>query len=308
MQPLTSSQIRGTWGTVLLPINADDGIDYDRLGDEVEALIAAGVDGLYTNGTAGEFHTQTEDEFDRVSALVAARCERAGTPFQIGASHMSAQLSLERVRRSRHLKPGAFQIILPDWVVPSLDEAAAFLARVAEAAAPIGIVLYNPPHAKRTLDLAAIGALKRAVPAIVGVKMLDGNASWYGGMRAHVPDLSIFVPGHHLASGFFHGGHGSYSNAACLSPAGSVRWWRQMQTDMARAQDVERRLVDFFTRHILPLGQAGFSNPALDKLLAYVGGWADVGLRIRWPYKSVSQSDADRLRPIARAMVPEMFA
>lgn len=308
MKALTSEQIRGTWGTVLLPINADDSIDYARLGDEIDTLIAAGVAGLYTNGTAGEFHTQTEDEFDRVQALFAERCERAGMPFQIGASQMSPQLSLNRVRRSVGLRPGAFQVILPDWVTTGHDESVAFLSRMAEVADGIGLVLYNPPHAKRVLDMAAIGALKRAVPALVGVKVLDGNPSWYGAMRLRVPDLSVFVPGHHLASGVQHGAQGSYSNVACLSPAGSVRWWKLMQTDMAAALDVERRLIDFFAEYITPIGQAGYSNPALDKLLAEIGGWGTTGLRLRWPSKYLSQAEADRLKPIAREMVPEMFA
>ena len=71
---------------------------------------------------------------------------------------------------------------------------------------------------------------------------------------------------------------------------------------------IERRLIDFFARYITPIAQAGYSNPALDKLLAEIGGWADVGLRLRWPSKYLPQAEADRLKPIARAMVPEMFA
>ena len=39
MRPLGSEEIRGTWGSVLLPINADETIDYERLGDKaVDAL------------------------------------------------------------------------------------------------------------------------------------------------------------------------------------------------------------------------------------------------------------------------------
>ena len=74
-----------------------------------------GVNGLYTNGTAGEFHTQTEAEFDQIHELVAARCTAANLPFQIGANHMSFQLSLERIRRAHAFQPSAFQVILPDW-------------------------------------------------------------------------------------------------------------------------------------------------------------------------------------------------
>ena len=35
---------------------------------------------------------------------------------------------------------------------------------------------------------------------------------------------------------------------------------------------------------------------------------ADVGTRLRWPYRWIEAEVAERLRPIARAMVPELFA
>ena len=62
IQPLQADQLHGNWATLMLPIDADESIDYARLADELDALIAANVDGLYTNGTAGEFHTQSEAE------------------------------------------------------------------------------------------------------------------------------------------------------------------------------------------------------------------------------------------------------
>jgi dihydrodipicolinate synthase/N-acetylneuraminate lyase len=49
----------GTWATLLLPINLHDSVDYIRLGKEIDVLIASGVDGIYSNGTAGEFRAQS---------------------------------------------------------------------------------------------------------------------------------------------------------------------------------------------------------------------------------------------------------
>jgi len=307
MDPLTSEQIRGNWATLLLPINDDESIDYVRLGEELDALIAAGVDGVYTNGTAGEFHNQTEDEFDRVSLLLADRCGDAGVPFQIGVSHMSPRISLERLRRTAALQPGALQVILPDWVPVIDEEAVTFLCRMAEAADPIGLVLYNPPHAKRNLGPAEMGRLKVAVPALVGVKVADGDEAWYAAMRDHGAGLAVFVPGHHLATGYRLGTHGSYSNVACLHPAGAQRWYEQITADIDAALDVEVRLRAFMDEHIVPfMTKQGFSAPAVDKLLAAIGAWSDVGTRLRWPYRWIPESEATRLRPIARRAIPEI--
>jgi 4-hydroxy-tetrahydrodipicolinate synthase len=35
---------------------------------------------------------------------------------------MSPKISLERLRRVIALKPGAIQIILPDWIIPTMPE------------------------------------------------------------------------------------------------------------------------------------------------------------------------------------------
>ena len=66
MKPLQASEITGTYATLLLPINADDGIDFGRLEVQLDYLIRSGVDGIYAHGTAGEFYSLSEHEFTRV--------------------------------------------------------------------------------------------------------------------------------------------------------------------------------------------------------------------------------------------------
>ncbi|MBN1910914.1 MAG: dihydrodipicolinate synthase family protein [Pirellulales bacterium] len=308
MRPLTASEIRGNWASLLLPINQDDSIDYGRLSAEIDFLIDCRTDGIYSNGTACEFFTQTEDEFDRVSTMVAERCESAGRPFELGASHTSPQTTLSRVRRAASLRPGAIQVILPDWAPVGDDEAIAFFSRLAEAAEGIGLVLYNPPHAKRVLTPPVFEKLRRAVPSLVGLKVYDGPASWYAQMRDRAEGLSVFVPGQHLATGVLQGASGSYSNVACLHPAGAQAWWRLTQTDLPAALSLEHRVVAFLSRHVRPyISEHGYCNAACDKFLAAIGGWADIGTRLRWPYRFIPQEEADRLRPLAREILPEIL-
>lgn len=307
MTPLTAASLRGVWGSVLLPIDSDDGIDWGRLGAELDVLASSELDGVYAHGTAGEFHTLTEVEFDRVSALLAEACARTGKAFQIGASHPVAQLALDRVRRTRELAPGAFQVVFPDWLPLTDGECETFVCRMAEVAAPAPLVLYNPPHAKTLASPGLLGRLLDAVPSLVGIKVVGGDDAWYASMRAVLARCAVFVPGHHLAYGLTRGAHGSYSNVAALSPIGAARWYAQMRSDPDAAADVERRIAEFFALHIAPLQAAGLSNPALDKFLAAVGGWADIGLRIRWPYDSAPEDAVVPAREDAHALLPELF-
>lgn len=301
---------RGNWATLLLPIAADQSIDFGRLAEEIDLLVAARVDGIYSNGTAGEFHNQTEAEYAAIQTLLADKCRAAGMPFVIGACQPDPSLARERVTLARDLGPAAIQVVLPDWWPVTEAEALDFLDLMAEAAGPVPLILYNPPHAKRVLAPAELGRLVRAVPAVAGIKLADGDDAWYAAAREHLSGTALFVPGHHLATGMRHGvAAGAFSNVACLSPAGAQAWTDRMAADIEGALDLERRICRFMDQHVVPFrAQHGYSNAALDKLLAAVGGWGPVGTRLRRPYRWIDEAEAERLRPVARSMMPELFA
>ncbi|MGH7912123.1 MAG: dihydrodipicolinate synthase family protein [Candidatus Dormibacteraceae bacterium] len=308
MRPLTRATLRGVWGTLLLPVEADQTIDWGRLESDLRHLLGAGLDGLYAHGTAGEFFTLDEVEFGRVNRLLADRCEAQGIPFQIGASHMSAQTCRQRVRRATELRPGAIQVTLPDWVPLSDEEVVGAVAGLAAAARPVPIVLYNPPHAKTIVPPELYGRLARDVPELIGVKVLGGDDAWYRAVRGAAPDLALFVAGTTLASGLRRGAAGSYSNIACLSPQGASAWYRTMGADPDAAAELESRIVTFFERQVKPLQRAGYGSPALDKFLAAVGGWGSAGVRVRWPYRSVPEEAVLAARAEARRLLPELVA
>ena len=238
---------------------------------------------------------------------MAERCHKGKMPFQIGASHPSPVISLERIKRTIDLRPDAYQIILPDWLVAGWEEQVYFLQKVAEAAGEIPLVLYNPPHAKKVLSPLELAALKKSIPQLIGVKVASGDATWFKEMR-EVADLSIFVPGHLLATGVKEGvASGAYSNVACLSPKGSEWWWKLMANDLQEALEIEKKIAAFFRECIMPFKNAGYTNPALDKFLTAVGGWSTIGTRLRWPYKYIRKSEIDAVRRRAKRWLPEFF-
>jgi dihydrodipicolinate synthase/N-acetylneuraminate lyase len=308
MKPLHAKEVKGNWATLISVWNQDGSPDYGRLGAEIDYLINARVNGIYSNGTAGEFHTQTEAEFDAFSELLADKSNAASMPFQIGVSQMSAQISLERLRRIVHLEPSAVQLILPDWFPVTMDEAVAFLERMAEHAEGIGLILYNPPHAKRVWTPEDIGILAQRVPSLIGLKTAGGDDAWYARMRKHLSSLSVFVPGHLLASGIRCGAQGAYSNAACLNPIAAQKWYDMMESDMDGALELETRLCSFMVQHIAPfITEQKYCNAACDRFMALLGLWADVGENMRWPYRSIPVKEIGRLRPIAAELIPEFI-
>lgn len=309
MKPLKSSEISGNWATLLLPVEPDNRINFQLLKEQVRLQILAGVDGIYSNGTAGEFHNQTEAEFDQVSDLLAEACHASGIKFQIGCSHVNPLMSLDRVQRAVQLQPGAIQVILPDWVACGPDEATAFLEKIAACAGDIGIVLYNPGHARTLLKPADFLELKKRIPSLVGCKVAWTDPALIADMAVRVSGVSLFVPGHHLASGVMVGARGAYSNVACLNPRAAQRWYESMEHSLTGALELERRIQAFMNSCIVPyLKDQHYSNTAADKFLAAVGGWCPITPRLRWPYKSIPESEIMQVRREGEKMLPEFFS
>ena len=310
MKALSPETLYGNWATLLLATGPDGAIDWVRMEDEIDTLIASHPDGVYSNGTACEFYTQDLEEFIRISELLAGKCESAGIPFQIGVSHPSAQESLERMKAVRHLRPGAFQVILPDWFPINDEGAVRFLTGMAEHAAGIPLVLYNPPHAKRVLPPSMWRTLKLATPRLIGVKVFDNNCdpAWYAEMNANNEGISVFVPGHHLATGIANGAKGAYSDVACINPFAAQAWSEMMAKDLPAALELEGRIRAFMTECIDPfIVRDHLPNHACDRFMALVGGWADVGDRLRWPYSSIPTEYVAPVRRRGHELIPEFI-
>jgi 4-hydroxy-tetrahydrodipicolinate synthase len=307
MSPLKSDDIFGNWATIFLPIEKDESINYDKLSAQIDLLISMKLNGIYSNGTAGEFYNQSEEEFDTINSILAEKCNAASQAFQIGCNQTSPKLTLERIKRAVQLRPGAIQVILPDWFPPSSLEIIRFLNVVCETAGEIGIVLYNPPHAKIRLVPGDYRRIKDAGIPLVGCKTAGGDENWHAEMK-RINDFSVFVPGSRLATGIKLGAHGAYSNVACIHPEIAQKWYNEMSANIENALELESRIQRFIKQEIVPLMiEKKYSDPAIDKLLSCLTGWSNNGPRLRWPYESVNVKEIDTVREAAKRILPEFF-
>lgn len=311
MIPYKHNDIVGNWATLLLATDYRGNIDYSKLADEIDILITSCPNGIYSNGTAGEFYTLSEEEFDKTNLLLAEKCNESETPFQIGVSHTSPQTSLERLKRIKELRPCAVQLILPDWFPPVYEEIVSFLEIIEDNADGISLILYNPPHAKRQLAPEEWAELKERIYSLEGLKVFDHNADpeWYSRMRDNSRGLSVFIPGHRLATGIKLGANGSYSNMACLNPFAAQKWYKMIIGDIDAGIELEQRIGKFMAMYIHPLiSEHQYSNQACDRFLANLGGWADIGDKLRWPYRSVPIEYGEKIRNEAVNLIPEFFS
>ena len=199
----------GIWGAILLPVK-NDKIDWVAFEEQVNILCDSSVHGIYTNGTAAECHNQTEEEFDKLSNIVASIAEKKNKQFQLGLSHTNPRICRERAKRLTSLNPNGFQITLPDWWPPTFQESSNFIMGMQEVVEDIYLILYNPPHAKVVLSLEEISKLNDNAPNLVGIKCAGGDEAWYKNRRSLLKNFSVFVPGHRVVFGKPLGANGSY--------------------------------------------------------------------------------------------------
>lgn len=306
----TRKELKGNWATLLLATDKVGNLDIPRMEEEIDVLIASSPNGIYSNGTAGEFYTQDRDEYVRISGILAGKCKAAGVDFQIGASHPCAQESLWRLNAVKDLRPFAVQVILPDWFPVDDRAAISFMKKMAEEAGDIPLVLYNPPHAKKVLGPEKWQLIRKEVPSLIGVKVFDDNCSpdWYERMRRNSEGIAVFVPGHHLATGYMNGASGAYSNVACLNPFAAQKWYDLMTADLDSALELESRINVFMKKCIDPfIAEMHYPNHACDRFMALVGGWADVGADLRWPYSSIPEGYVSQVRKEVENIIPEFL-
>ncbi|MGO7675583.1 hypothetical protein ACC685_37750, partial [Rhizobium ruizarguesonis] len=79
----------------------DDSIEFGKLGEEIDILVDAGFDGIYSNGTAGEFHNQTEEEFDIIQAEAGSPNFRRWRDAAYSRSFVFPRWMKDQLRSSR---------------------------------------------------------------------------------------------------------------------------------------------------------------------------------------------------------------
>ena len=297
------SDISGNWATLLLPIQEEQ-IDFTLLAEQIDYYIHAGVDGIYSNGTAGEFYTQSETEYECISRLLAEKCHQANMSFQIGASHCHPQQALERVKFASSLSPRAIQVILPDWFPCSVKVAQTFLKKVEQIAQGVDIVLYNPPHAKKNLSADELVELYDNIATLVGFKLPRITPEIEKSGLA--TKASVFVAGHFLATDAYKGAQGAYSNVCCLNPKATQKWTAECLTLTPSALELEKRIQQYMAQEMAPyITDEGYCNAAVDKFMAAVGQWSDIEPTMRFPFASIPKSDMLHKQIVRDELLPE---
>ena len=169
--------MRGCATALVTPFTAAGAVDEARMAGLVERQIEGGVKLLVPCGTTGERATMNDEEGKRVIAATV-KVAKGRARVVAGAGSNNTAHAIEQATAAKGLGADAVLIVAPYYNKPTQEGLVAHFRAVAEAVAPLPVMMYNVPG-RTSSNIAAETALKLAsdVANIVAIKEASGNLS-----------------------------------------------------------------------------------------------------------------------------------
>ncbi len=306
---LTRDNFCGPWAGLPVAWTDDDRFDEAAYRRDVARCCQAGVPGVYTGGTTGEFYAMEWDEFREVARVTVDECRARGVPAMIGCSSTYTLGAARRAALAAELGADAIQVALPFWMEIDARQIVPFFQQVAAAAPGLALSVYETTRAKRALTLDQHRALKEALP---GYLMVKANAGTVGataeGCAALSPLVNVFVGESLWAELGPRGARGCCSSLVYWNPQVTLDFWRRVEArDWDGVQRTHQRVAALFEFLHQRFGPQGFTDTAFDRLGGLASGFLETSLRSRGPYPSVTPQDVQALREWYQRHFPEMI-
>jgi len=165
-------------------VDATDTVDLAETERMIRALINDGVDAIALNGTLGEMHTLTLEEWQAYAGCVAetVRDVNPDFPIFIGSTTLNTRDTVSRMRFLSDLGITGTLLGRPMWgdmVAPIMDR---FYRDVAEAVPDMALVVYDNTAAFGGIIPRSVYKTLKQLPQVVAVKYAGGASV---GFRYH---------------------------------------------------------------------------------------------------------------------------
>lgn len=168
-----TQRITGILTPNITPVDSEGRVDEQRLRGYVDWLIERGVDGLYPNGSTGEFVRFNAEERRQIVRIVVD--QTAGrVPVLAGAAEANARETIAACDAYGEMGVRAVAIVAPFYYRLSSEGVYAYFREIAEAVS-VDVTLYNIPLFASPIDVATVVRLASECPRVVGIKDSSGD-------------------------------------------------------------------------------------------------------------------------------------
>ncbi|TWT96500.1 dihydrodipicolinate synthase family protein [Neorhodopirellula pilleata] len=168
-----TDRISGILTPNITPVDSAGRVDEETLRGYVDWLIDHGVDGLYPNGSTGEFVRFTANERRRIVEVVVD--QTAGrVPVLAGAAEANADETIRACNAYGQMGVRAVAIVAPFYYRLSSEGVYAYFQHIARHV-DVDVTLYNIPMFASPIDVDTVVRLAAEEPRVVGLKDSSGD-------------------------------------------------------------------------------------------------------------------------------------
>jgi len=234
----------------MVPFDETGAINENELRRLIDYLIEKGINGLYPNGSTGEFVRLTDVERRRVIEIVAERTKLAGrdVPILAGATECSLEATVDTLNYYADLGCTAGALVPPIYFPMTQESVRAYFEEVADKSR-LDIMLYHIPQFTTGIDIDTLVALCEH-PRIIGVKDSARDLPRYvismHKVRKLRPDF-VFLIGCEeiLLPSLIMGGNGGTIATSGVVPEMLVNFWDHYKSGrIEEAKAIQYQMLD----------------------------------------------------------------
>lgn len=242
---MTRQEMKGIYALAPTPLTRSGRFDEGAFRENVRKLCKAGIHGIATTGTLGEFNTLPWESHQRLVEVLADETGKAHSVRSIaGCTGVNTEEAIKKTQFAENCGIDAVMNVVPFYHVLRRDEVLAYYTEVAEAAPHVGIIVYNNSFTGRVLHDAGTFRELSKIENVLGSKETTSDfAHWME--IVEVPELAfmhidtLFVPS------MMWGGRGCFSITACLQPELILRAYEaSIEQRWDIAMHLQRKITD----------------------------------------------------------------
>ncbi|QDU62782.1 putative 2-keto-3-deoxy-galactonate aldolase YagE [Planctomycetes bacterium Pan216] len=169
----SKAKIAGIYVPLAIPLLDDGSVNEPELRRYVNWLIEQGIDGLFLNGSTGEYIRFTGEERRQVARLITSEVD-GKVQVIAGLGDENAQNCVESCKFYADLGVRAAALIAPTYFIHRQETIFAYLAEVAKSS-PVDVTVYNIPFFANRIGVETVKKLVEEFPNVVGIKDSSGD-------------------------------------------------------------------------------------------------------------------------------------
>jgi dihydrodipicolinate synthase/N-acetylneuraminate lyase len=305
---LTRENLHGVWAAITTPFDDDGRFDEGTFRENIRRLAGAGVHGIYTTDSDGEFYALEIDEFKRVVGIFAAETRQLGIPTQVGVTWCNTKGMIERLQFAAANGILGAHVGHPFFMPMTPESYRAFWEDVRRAA-PEGFALihYNTPRVHNYQRGPDYAVLQHDIPALAGTKHVGADVPDFLTLMAEAPQLSHFTGEHAMTPFMLFGARGVYSWFVNFNPRFMLDWYDDIVNERwAHAKHRQERMHKFIGAMKVLQG-SGNLHGIVGKATAAASPFLVGTHQTRRPYLPIPKEIVEAFRRTVNEQFPDML-